>query len=45
MPSAIVIRAFGPPTMIKLYQPPRDIPTILHALGTEIAGEHGAFAQ
>jgi len=32
MPSAIAIRAFGPPTMIKLYQRPRDIPTILHAL-------------
>src|ERR1700733_5858741 len=32
MPSAIATRAFGPPTMIKLYQRPSDIPTILHAL-------------
>ena len=35
MPSAIAIRAFGSPTMIKLYQPPSDIPTILHALDCE----------
>src|SRR5215212_2016862 len=32
MPSAIAIRAFGPPRMIKLYQRQRDTPTILHAL-------------
>jgi hypothetical protein len=32
MPSAIVIQASVPPTMIKLYQRPRDIPRILHAL-------------
>src|SRR5689334_6948280 len=32
MPSVIVIRASGPTTMITLYQRPRDLPRILHAL-------------